>query len=294
MALVTPESYWASFAGSLFLCLVFQIYHFSVESENRRKTEATAATTTTSTTVILEDPRLKDFKAFQSNYLFVYLLAMLADWLQGPYIYELYVFYGFKEVEIAELFVCGFGSSMIAGTFVGSLADKYGRKTMCVVYCICYIGACFTKLVPNYGVLMLGRFLSGISTSLLFSVFESWMICEHKSRSYSEAALAETFAYATLGNGLMGVIGGLLANSVATHYGFVAPFILAIVPLVIVMMTVIFTWTNNYGANQQGSQSSMFASLKGGCEFIKSNSRIAALGMAQSLFEGSMYTFVLM
>jgi hypothetical protein len=34
------------------------------------------------------------FSSFQNSYLFVFLLAMFADWLQGPYVYELYVSYG--------------------------------------------------------------------------------------------------------------------------------------------------------------------------------------------------------
>ena len=48
------------------------------------------------------------FGTFQMNYLFVFMLAMFSDWLQGPYVYELYVSYGFSQSEIAELFVCGF------------------------------------------------------------------------------------------------------------------------------------------------------------------------------------------
>ena len=48
----------------------------------------------------------------------------VADWLQGPYVYALYQSYGFEPNEIAQLFVAGFLSSAIFGTFVGSLADK--------------------------------------------------------------------------------------------------------------------------------------------------------------------------
>jgi hypothetical protein len=72
-----------------------------------------------------------------------------ADWLQGPYVYALYEAYGFvKQVQtvihviilphlftilltslsvsqdIAILFIAGFSSSMVFGTFIGSIADK--------------------------------------------------------------------------------------------------------------------------------------------------------------------------
>ena len=65
-----------------------------------------------------------DFTKFQKTYLYVYLLAMAADWLQGPYVYALYESYGFSRGEIGALFIYGFGSSLVVGTFVGSLADE--------------------------------------------------------------------------------------------------------------------------------------------------------------------------
>jgi len=206
------DRYIGSFAICGILCVVL---HFMARSTSK----------------VASAPNPK-FVAFQSNYLIVFTLAMFSDWLQGPYVYELYVSYGFNQQEIAELFVCGFGSSMIVGTFVGGLADKYGRKVMCIVYSISYIIACLTKLVPVYSVLLVGRFLSGVSTSLLFSVFESWMVCEHKKKGFDDIELGDTFTYATFGNGLAAVIAGLVANTAAEASGYVAPFIVAILPLV--------------------------------------------------------------
>jgi hypothetical protein len=48
----------------------------------------------------------------------------VGDWLQGPYVYALYEKYGYTPAQIGQLFIAGFGSSMIVGTFVGALADK--------------------------------------------------------------------------------------------------------------------------------------------------------------------------
>ena len=90
------------------------------------------------------------FTHFRNNYLLVYSLMMGAchaaqphaaqlrllirrarspfppagDWLQGPYVYALYAAYGFNQGDIGKLFIAGFGSSMVFGTVVGSLADK--------------------------------------------------------------------------------------------------------------------------------------------------------------------------
>ncbi|KAA3470057.1 molybdate-anion transporter-like [Gossypium australe] len=106
-------------------------------------------------------------------------VSIAGDWLQGPYVYYLYSTYGFGKGEIGQLFIAGFGSSMLFGTIVGSLADKQGRKRACITYCITYILSCITKHSPEYKVLMIGRVLGGIATSLLFSAFESWLVAEH-------------------------------------------------------------------------------------------------------------------
>eukprot|EP01039_Chlorochromonas_danica_P004273 gene4273-4693_t len=263
--------YWGSFFLTAFLCFLLQMFGRNPSKSNVSSTNSR-------------------FSSFQITYLVVFLLAMFSDWLQGPYVYELYVSYGFSQAEIAELFVCGFGSSMIVGTFVGGLADALGRKNMCIAYSVCYIIACCTKLVPEYWTLMLGRFLSGVSTSLLFSAFESWMVCEHFKLGFDSALLGETFAYATFGNGLVAVLAGLAANTVADSFGFVAPFVLAILPLIIVAILVTLFWSENYG-NQQLN---LLSSLTKGFDLIRNDGRIAALGLGQSCFEGAMYTFVFM
>ena len=79
------------------------------------------------------------------------------DWLQGPYIYQLYHSYGFREGEIAVLFLVGYLSSSTFGTFTGPMADKYGRRKMARVFGILYSIVCCMKLVQNFWVLLAGR-----------------------------------------------------------------------------------------------------------------------------------------
>ncbi|CAI9266790.1 unnamed protein product [Lactuca saligna] len=52
-------------------------------------------------------------------------------------------------------------------------------KRASITYCITYILNCITKHSPQYIILMVGRILRGIATSLLFSAFESWLVAEH-------------------------------------------------------------------------------------------------------------------
>lgn len=79
------------------------------------------------------------------KYLIVYLLATLSDWLQGPYVYALYAKYDYKQHDIAVLFVAGFGSSMIFGSFIGGMADWGGRRAFVILFSVIYALSCFTK-----------------------------------------------------------------------------------------------------------------------------------------------------
>jgi hypothetical protein len=79
------------------------------------------------------------------RYLIVYLLATLSDWLQGPYVYALYDAYGYSQHTIAILFVAGFGSSMVFGSFVGGMADWGGRRCFVILFSVTYAASCLTK-----------------------------------------------------------------------------------------------------------------------------------------------------
>ncbi|PKA60710.1 hypothetical protein AXF42_Ash006344 [Apostasia shenzhenica] len=249
------------------------------------------------------------FTSFKNNYLVVYSLMMGSYSrsllsrsqvsltgvciLAGPYVYYLYSQYGFDKGDIGRLFIAGFGSSMLFGTIVGSLADKQGRKRACVTYCITYILSCITKHSPEYKVLMLGRVLGGIATSLLFSAFESWLVAEHNKRSFDPQWLSITFSKAIfLGNGLVAIVSGLFANMLADNLGFgpVAPFDAAACFLAIGMAIILSSWSENYG--DPSDSKDLLTQFKGAAVAIASDEKIALLGAIQSLFEGSMYTFV--
>jgi len=234
----------------------------------------------------------EDFKKFQRNWLTVYYIVMAADWLQGPYVYALYKEYGFEKADIGRLFIAGFLSSLVFGTVAGALADKFGRKRLCLIFGIAYSLSCLTKLVPVYEVLLLGRILSGIATSLLFSSFESWMISEHKARKFPQELLSDTFSIATFGNGIVAIFAGLIATAAAdyTPFHYVGPFLVALIPLGLASLVVATTWGENYG----DSSVEIVATFTNAFQAFREDIRVPILGMVQSLFEGSMYTFVFM
>ncbi|CAN8076697.1 unnamed protein product [Agarophyton chilense] len=236
-----------------------------------------------------EDPDTDDnsFRAFQVNYLLVYFLAVAADWVQGPYVYALYSHYGFAKTEIARLYITGFASSAVFGTFVASVADKYGRRNNALVYCITYTLSCATKHSPNFWMLLLGRILGGIAYSILFSAFEAWMVYEHQHRGFDSSQLGITFARAQFGNGIIAIIAGQVAGWFAGHYGKVMPFDVSIFVLLILGVLLAYSWTENYGDAKQ----SVGGGFARAWVSLLSDEKILLLGVSQAAFEGAMYTF---
>ena len=237
------------------------------------------------------------FRSFQLNYLAVYLIVMLADWLQGPNMYTLYTSYG---VDVGTLFITGFLSSAIFGTFLGVYVDSWGRKFGCVIFCILEIIINLLEHVPNFKTLMIGRIMGGVSTSLLFSAFESWMVSEHRKRGFSDEKLSETFALCSTGNGFMAILAGFIAQVSYDIGGDIGPFQVAIV-LTIKALILLSFWEENYGdhdlkkrakINKNGLISNMIHSLVKTTTTCCGSVPIFCLGLSQAIFEGGVYTFV--
>jgi len=246
------------------------------------------------------------FKEFRLKYLLVWGFCVAADWMQGPYVYALYADYGFKE-EIAPLFVAGFASSLVFGGIVGSFADKFGRKNMCIAYCLFYIFSCLTKHFKNYSMLMVGRITGGVATSILFSGFESWMVSEHLQRNQSSSGLLTyMFGMMYMVMYMVAICTGFVSQYVADAMPFapitdgsmiymggkLGPFDFAIVLLIIGAVAMAYFWDENYGSRLGTREKDLLTSLKDVLRLFSSDIRIAMLCIIVACFEGSMYAFV--
>lgn len=232
-----------------------------------------------------------NFRSFQKSFFLVYFLALLGDWLQGPYVYKLYAFYGFKESQIAVLYVAGFASSVLFGTCTGPLADIWGRRKMAIAFSVIYTFCCLTKLSPNFWWLLVGRVFGGISTSMLFSTFESWYVYEHSERhGFPSEWIGITFSITTFWNGILAILAGIISNVTAETMGFgpVAPFVVALAPLIVCGLLVVKTWEENYG----NRKSDFGGSCMEGLRIIFKDQQVLLLGTVQSLLESCMYIFV--
>lgn len=237
----------------------------------------------------------RGFRFFQFAYLSVYLTVMLADWMQGTNMYTLYESYG---VDTAALFLTGFLSSAVFGTVLGLFVDSWGRKLSCAIFCVLEIVINALEHVPSMPLLLLGRVLGGLSSSLLFSSFESWMVAEHRKRGFPEGLLKSTFGIASSGNGIMAIAAGLSAQVACDAFGEIGPFKAAIALTVLSLLLILALWPENRsargGAGGSGAWVTLRRSFSESFQLLRKDRAVLFVGLAQALFEGAMYTFVFM
>ena len=84
-----------------------------------------------------------------------------------------------------------------------------GRRRLCLMFCVTYSLTCGLLLVPSLPVLLLGRVLGGISTSILFSAFESWLVSASSTAALHSEDLSAIMGRATLVNGFVAAAAGV-------------------------------------------------------------------------------------
>ncbi|GKT44178.1 molybdate-anion transporter [Colletotrichum spaethianum] len=228
----------------------------------------------------------------------VYALVMGSDWLQGPFLYSLYK----NEHQIPSdlvptLFTAGFVSGAVAGYFIGSLADRHGRRASCLFFCAAYALSCVLTTIPSVPLLFLGRVLGGLGTSLLFSVFESWMVTDFHARRLGDQGLdlSRTFGMMSTVNSVVAIVSGVVSEWLVSVTGTrKAPFLASVGLLVLAAGVIASQWDENYGSTGQASSSEASKGKKTSLWSTMTDKRVLAIGLASTMFEGSMYLFVVL
>lgn len=234
--------------------------------------------------------QLAQFHAFRRQYMLVYAVIMLADWMQGTHMYTLYLSYG---VNISALFLTGFLSGAVFAPFLGSFVDKFGRKRSCIVYCVLEVIINVLEHYDNFAILLFGRVLGGVSTNLLFSSFESWMTTQHRHLGFPEEWLSMVYSQCSIVNGSTAIFAGIVAQVLEDRLGHIGPFQGA-VALTVLALALVLGWEENYGEEHVGDhqRSSVIRQFVEGWKTTVSDSRVWRIGLIQALSEGGMYSFV--
>ena len=229
------------------------------------------------------------------GYLPLYLCVVLGDWLQGPYLYRLYHWHGFMETQVAVIYVSGMVSSALVFPAKDVIANRYGRRTTIVGFCLLYALSCLATAVPNYGVLLVGRCLSGLSNTVLFSALETWYVHEHTQRfDFPPEWIPVTFGHIAFGSSVAAIVAGVLADVFARwlSFGPVSSFIVASPVLLVAGAAIAVSWDENCGEKQTVSVKEFRKAAFEGLKTIARNVPIFLIGTIQSLFESVVFVFV--
>lgn len=229
------------------------------------------------------------FAQFRTYYLIVHVAIMLADGLQGTHLYVLYEGYGYS---VASLYSLGFISGAVTSPFIGPIVDGIGRKKAAMLYCILEIIINYMEQFPLFTGLIISRMIGGITTNLLFSVFESWLVTEHRKHGFEEEKLEIILRDSTIVSNSAAIASGYIAHSLASALGPVGPFEGAVTFTWIALVLVGFLWTENYGSNDPENTTSFRSHMVGAYRTITGDSRISRTGLIQGLTEGTLQTFV--
>jgi len=197
-----------------------------------------------------DDNTIKKTTHLQKTFLRVYLLVIGSEWLQNPFLYSL--FRNEKTLDestIATLYITTYTSAAVSAPFTGYLADRFGRKRACLVFCAIHSLAATSVCFNPLPVLLVGRVLGGVGLALLWTAFESWVVAEFntlpvpltpqqradegevKEREGEKGkGLANLLGVMTTAKCLTAIIAGVLGHCVVRALGSkIHPFLLGVV-----------------------------------------------------------------
>ena len=162
-----------------------------------------------------EKPEMvKAVSALKWRFLAVFWLYKMADWLQGPYFYDVYASKIINGVQVnsegvARLFLMGFGSTAVFGAAIGGLVDSAGRKRGSLAFALMYTLSALSTRALTLPLLLGGRLVGGIGTSLLFSVRRAIRRRNSARNSFGAQFCAQFFR--------RGILRAILQRPLSTH-----------------------------------------------------------------------------
>ncbi|KAG7122675.1 Molybdate-anion transporter like protein [Verticillium longisporum] len=323
------DTYQLNLAALLLACGVL----VATRPSTKARTPTANTTTTTTSKAKAESSNNAASKAkaespsSQNSFFLVYALVMASDWLQGPFLYSLYRDeHALPPHLIPALFTTGFLAGALSAPFIGALADAHGRRAACLVFCLAsassslltaYPGAAPAadgSTPPRVALLFVGRALGGLATSLLFSVFETWMVADVAKQRHAQRGgekgqsvagdgdLSATFGLMSTVNSVVAIVSGLASEWLVGLVGTSrAPFGASALLVGVAAVCMLVAWDENYGATGTTTTPPSKSNAKKGEATTAvslwntlTTPGMLALTVASTAFEGSMYLFVVL
>lgn len=197
---------------------------------------------------------------------------------------------------MASLYTATYCAAAFSAPWTGYLADKFGRRGACLAFCAIHSVSSLSVLFDRTEILVLGRILSGIGITLLWTAFESWMIGEYTRRELAKSSipLSHMFGIMTTWNCATAIATGLLAHGVVwVSDSKTGPFLVSILLDALAAVLMLRSWNENHGvqvdphANEYGLKTKK--SWRQEVMDSIRDSRVLALSLISCCFEGTIF-----
>lgn len=113
-----------------------------------------------------------------------------------------------------------------------------------MMYCIVYSISCLSVLSSDLPVLFIGRALGGVSTTLLFTTFDAWLVAEVNRQGFEgEGRLSTILGEMSTANGFVAIACGVISQVLVQVFGSEkTPFVASVVCLMFALLLISRYW----------------------------------------------------
>lgn len=231
----------------------------------------------------------KEFQVFQSGFLSGYSMVILCELIAAASFYHTFISLHLTLEKITMLYITTITASTLAGVAT-EIVDVGTRKDKCVISAMLYSISMFSILFGgHYEMILLGRIVYGVASSLHHTSFESYAVHEHSSLGFPEDWLGHTFSLLTHCMALMAALSGILGQIAASTGQLGCPALCCALFAVSAAYMVI-TWEKDLNS-PRFMLSSFIYNMNSTISAVRSNKQILLLLTISSLCEASMLVF---
>lgn len=235
----------------------------------------------------------KEFKAFQSSFVFGNGVMALGELLAIASFYPTFTVLGCDIGETTNLYLITVVSTTVCGVGL-EVADFGTRKVKCTLSAVLYFVALFSLCCDDhYDMLMMGRVIYGAGCALHHgldqSSFENYAIYQHTTQGFPDDWLSNTFATMAHSIALVAAVSGMVGQTAASS-GTLGVVGLCCVVFAFATAYIAVLWPKDVSSSRF-MLSGFMSNLKQTLETAKTNTTMQYILMISAFYESTVIIF---
>lgn len=196
----------------------------------------------------------RKMRSLKYRYLIAYLCTRASIWAKAPYMYLLFNrYHGLNISEIGILYIIDAVSALIFGPITGDMADKYGRKLFCILYCLGGVTSQFMRITGIIPLAYASQIVTGFCAGLIATTFESWINYEAEKdlNNAKKIFLEKLFKTQTILDTVLSLIITAIGAVLYTRYGLLYPIYFCMCLSTLAIISMLILWDENKPNSQK-------------------------------------------